>query len=99
MFLSFLSCSLFSHAANPRAVIVKCDSCAYDVDVSNRHLLFSQYLLNMCSELLVMNLYIRVLGFASTKVMSLFYKSLMRSLSCAGGDFVCPGAATGSQIG
>ena len=25
--------------------------------------------------------------------------ALMRSLSCAGGDFVCPGAATGSQIG
>ena len=33
MFLSFLSCSLFSYAANPRAVIVKCDGCAYDVDV------------------------------------------------------------------
>ena len=70
--LSFFSCS------KPRAVIVKCDGCAYDVDVSNRHLLFSQYLLNMCSELLVMNLYIRVLGFASTKVMSLFYKPFDR---------------------
>ena len=23
----------------------------------------------------------------------------MRSLSCTGGDFVCPGAATGGQIG
>ena len=33
MFLSFLSCSLFSYAANPSAVIVKCDGCAYDVDV------------------------------------------------------------------
>ena len=33
MFLSFLSCSLFSYAANPRAVIVKCDGCTYDVDV------------------------------------------------------------------
>ena len=26
-------------------------------------------------------------------------RALLRSLSCAGGDFVCPGAATGSQIG
>ena len=25
--------------------------------------------------------------------------ALMRSLSCAGGDFVCPGAANRSQIG
>ena len=33
MFLSLLSCSLFSYAANPHAVIVKCDGCAYDVDV------------------------------------------------------------------
>ena len=29
-----------SHAANPRAVIVKCDGCAYDVDVVCKGFLF-----------------------------------------------------------
>ena len=42
----------------------------------------SQYLLNICSEPLVMNLDIRVLWFPSTKVklMSLFYKPLVASI-------------------